>query len=67
MMSSCIFYNLCGLLRWLPDFAAQSLEQEKPEHEIQADHQFVPGRTWKGCSLRMLGRQSGRGRSLYFQ
>jgi hypothetical protein len=62
-----MFLNLRRLVRWLPGFAAQSLEQEKPEHEILAEHQFDPGNTRQGCALRMLGRQSGRGRSLYFQ
>jgi hypothetical protein len=50
-----MFLNLRRLVRWLPDFAAQSLEQEKPEHEILAEHQFDPGNTRQGRALRMLG------------
>ena len=63
-LSSCIFFNLCGLARWLRGFAAQSREQKQPEHEIQADHQFDPGNTEKGRALCLLRKI--RGQYTYF-
>jgi hypothetical protein len=35
MVSSCMLFNLCGLVRWSRGFAAQSLQQKKSEYEIQ--------------------------------